>query len=434
MHAFHPLIADWFKRRFTSATPSQLEAWPRIEAGDDVLVSAPTGSGKTLAAFLICLDRLLVAGLAGRLGDHVDVVYVSPLKALSNDIGRNLDTPLTELEALAAERGLSAPGIRTAVRTGDTPASERARMVRRPPHILVTTPESLYILLTAERSRAVLDRTRTVIIDEIHAVVDDKRGAHLALTMARLDDLVVKSGGVRPQRIGLSATVRPIEEVARFLRGNVVEGHTPRLAIVDSGHRRPLDLAVEVPRDELGVVATNEMWEEIYDRLAALGRAHRTTLVFVNTRRLCERVAHHLAERLGDEAVLAHHGSLARRLRQTAEAQLKAGQLRMVVATASLELGIDIGTVDLVCQIGSPRSVAVTLQRVGRSGHHVGTADDPHIPKGRLFATTRDELIECAALVRAIRRGRLDRLEIPAWPIDILAQQLVAISALPTRG
>ena len=432
MHAFHPLIADWFKRRFTSATPSQLEAWPRIEAGDDVLVSAPTGSGKTLAAFLICLDRLLVAGLAGRLGDHVDVVYVSPLKALSNDIGRNLDTPLTELEALAAERGLSAPGIRTAVRTGDTPASERARMVRRPPHILVTTPESLYILLTAERSRAVLDRTRTVIIDEIHAVVDDKRGAHLALTMARLDDLVVKSGGVRPQRIGLSATVRPIEEVARFLRGNVVEGHTPRLAIVDSGHRRPLDLAVEVPRDELGVVATNEMWEEIYDRLAALGRAHRTTLVFVNTRRLCERVAHHLAERLGDEAVLAHHGSLARRLRQTAEAQLKAGQLRMVVATASLELGIDIGRVDLVCQIGSPRSVAVTLQRVGRSGHHVGTADDPHIPKGRLFATTRDELIECAALVRAIRRGRLDRLEIPAWPIDILAQQLVAICASDT--
>ena len=427
MHAFHPLIADWFEGRFGAATPSQLEAWPRIAAGDDVLVSAPTGSGKTLAAFLICLDRLVETGLAGALTDQVDVVYVSPLKALSNDVGRKFETPLAELEALAAERGLPAPGIRTGVRTGDTPASERARMVRRPPHILVTTPESLYILLTAERSRAVLARTRTVIVDEIHAVVDDKRGAHLALTLARLDDLVTKSGAARPQRIGLSATVRPIEEVARFLRGNRDESPATPLTIVDSGHRRPIDLAVEVPRDELGVVATNEMWEEIYDRLATLGRAHRTTLVFVNTRRLCERVAHHLAERLGGDAVLAHHGSLARHLRHTAEAQLKAGHLRVVVATASLELGIDIGTVDLVCQIGSPRSIAVTLQRVGRSGHHVGTADDPHIPKGRLFATTRDELIECAALVRAIRRGRLDRLEIPAWPLDVLAQQLVAI-------
>jgi ATP-dependent Lhr-like helicase len=429
MHAFHSLIADWFQGRFGAATPAQREAWPRIAAGDDVLVSAPTGSGKTLAAFLICVDRLVAAGLAGQLTDQVDVIYVSPLKALSNDVGRNLDTPLAELEAMAAERGLPAPAIRTAVRTGDTPASERARMLRRPPHILVTTPESLYILLTAERSRAILARTRTVIVDEIHAIVDDKRGAHLSLTLVRLDDLVARSGGARPQRIGLSATVRPIEDVARFLRGNLAEPEAPPLAIVDSGHRRPIDLAVEVPRDELGVVATNEMWDEIYDRLAALGQTHRTTLVFVNTRRLCERVAHHLAERLGDEAVLAHHGSLSRRLRQTAEAQLKAGGLRVVVATASLELGIDIGTVDLVCQIGSPRSIAVTLQRVGRSGHHVGTVDHPHTPKGRLFATTRDELIECAALVRAIRRGRLDRLEMPAWPLDVLAQQLVAICA-----
>ncbi len=429
MHAFHPLIADWFEGRFGTPTPPQLEAWPRIAAGDDVLISAPTGSGKTLAAFLICLDRLAVAGLAGALDNQVDVVYVSPLKALSNDVGRNLDTPLAELEALAAERGWPALGIRTGVRTGDTPASERARMVRRPPHILVTTPESLYILLTAERSRAVLARTSTVIVDEIHAVVGDKRGAHLALTLARLDALVTRSGARRPQRIGLSATVRPIEDVARFLRGNHDEPQAPPLTIVDSGHRRPIDLAVEVPRDELGVVATNEMWEEIYDRLAVFAHTHRTTLVFVNTRRLCERVAHHLAERLGETAVLAHHGSLARHLRQTAEAELKAGRLRVVVATASLELGIDIGTVDLVCQVGSPRSIAVTLQRVGRSGHHVGTADDPHTPKGRLFATTRDELIECAALVRAIRRGRLDRLEIPAWPIDVLAQQLVATCA-----
>ena len=435
MQDFHPLIAEWFRGRFARPTPPQLGAWPPIRAGRDVLVSAPTGSGKTLAAFLICLDRLVTAGMDGPLEDRINVVYVSPLKALSNDIGKNLETPLAEVESLAADRGLPAPGVRTAVRTGDTLAWERERMVRRPPHILVTTPESLFILLTADRSRAALRRTSTVIVDEIHALVDDKRGSHLALTLARLDDLVIKAGGVRPQRIGLSATVRPIEDVARFLRGSdpqpTPEDRTlePDVAVVDSGHRRQLDLAVEVPRDELGVVATNEMWSEVYARLAELILAHRTTLVFVNTRRLCERVAHHLAERLGAEAVLAHHGSLSRRLRQTAESQLKAGRLRAVVATASLELGIDIGTVDLVCQIGSPRSIAVTLQRVGRSGHQVETPDDPHVPKGRLFATTRDELIECAALVCAIRQGRLDRLAVPDWPVDVLAQQLVAACA-----
>ncbi len=448
MQDFHPLIAEWFRGRFARPTACQLEAWPRIRAGRDVLVSAPTGSGKTLAAFLICLDRLVTASVDGPLDDRIDVVYVSPLKALSNDIWKNLETPLTELESLAADRGLPAPGIRTAVRTGDTPAWERARMVRRPPHILVTTPESLFILLTAVKSRAVLGWTRTVIVDEIHALVDDKRGSHLALTLARLDDLVSKAGGARPQRIGLSATVRPIETVARFLHGcphatasagsrrrsptdaqAVNGGGLPAVDIVDSGHRRALDLAVEVPRDELGVVATNEMWAEIYERLAALVLAHRTTLVFVNTRRLSERVAHHLTARLGEDAVLAHHGSLSRRLRQTAESRLRAGQLRAVVATASLELGIDIGTVDLVCQIGSPRSIAVTLQRVGRSGHQVDVPDDPHTPKGRLFATTRDELIECAALVRAIRHGRLDRLSVPDWPVDVLAQQLVAACA-----
>ena len=444
MQDFHPLIAEWFRGRFARPTACQIEAWPRIRAGRDVLVSAPTGSGKTLAAFLICLDRLVTLGMEGRLDDRIDVVYVSPLKALSNDIGKNLETPLAQIEALAAERGLPAPGIRTAVRTGDTSAWERERMVRRPPHILVTTPESLFILLTAERSRKALCRTRTVIVDEIHALVDDKRGSHLALTLVRLDDLVMKAGGARPQRVGLSATVRPIEDVARFLHGSDLEelqpearslkpgathGPEPDVAVIDSGHRRQLDLAVEVPRDELGVVATNEMWAEIYERLAELILAHRTTLVFVNTRRLSERVAHHLAERLGDEAVLAHHGSLSRRLRQTAESRLRAGRLRAVVATASLELGLDIGTVDLVCQIGSPRSIAVTLQRVGRSGHQVDTPDDPHVPKGRLFATTRDELIECAALVRAIRHGRLDRLTIPDWPVDVLAQQLVAACA-----
>ena len=459
MQDFHPLTAEWFRGRFSAATAPQLEAWPAIRAGRDVLVSAPTGSGKTLAAFLICLDRLVAAGLAGRLDDRVEVVYVSPLKALSNDIGRNLETPLAELEQLAFERGLAAPGVRTAVRTGDTPAWEREQMVRRPPHILVTTPESLFILLTAERSRAALRHAGTVIVDEIHALADDKRGSHLALTLARLDDLVRKAGKPRPQRIGLSATVRPIDAVARFLQGIVPAapgtagdgearpaadaagdarpgGGRDRAAgsvtVIDSGHRRRLDLAIELPRDELGVVATNEMWEEIYDRLAELIVAHRTTLVFVNTRRLCERVAHHLEERLGEEAVLAHHGSLSRRIRQRAESQLKSGRLRAVVATASLELGIDIGTVDLVCQIGSPRSIAVALQRVGRSGHHVDTPDGSHVPRGRLFATTRDELVECAALVHAIRQGRLDHLEIPDWPLDVLAQQLVAAGASET--
>ena len=460
MQDFNPLTAEWFRGRFAAATTPQLEAWPAIRGGRDVLVSAPTGSGKTLAAFLICLDRLVTAGLAGRLDNRIEVVYVSPLKALSNDIGRNLETPLAEIEQLAAERGLTAPGIRTAVRTGDTPAWERERMVRRPPHILVTTPESLFILLTAERSRAALRHAATVIVDEIHALADDKRGSHLALTLARLDDLVRKAGEPRPQRIGLSATVRPIDAIARFLQGSppaaapgnaggggaraaadgtgaaaparAREPAAASVTVVDSGHRRPLDLAIEVPRDELGVVATNEMWEEIYDRLAELIVAHRTTLVFVNTRRLCERVAHHLEERLGEEAVLAHHGSLSRRLRQRAEQQLKSGRLRAVVATASLELGIDIGTVDLVCQIGSPRSIAVALQRVGRSGHHVDTPAESHVPRGRLFATTRDELIECAALVRAVRQGRLDHLEIPDWPLDVLAQQLVAACASET--
>ncbi len=428
--SFHPLVAEWFRRRFSAPTVPQTDAWPALAQGRDVLISAPTGSGKTLAAFLVCLDRLIREGLEGTLSDRVHAVYVSPLKALSNDVQKNLERPLAEISALAAEQGLALPPIRVALRTGDTPASERQQMTRRPPHILVTTPESLFILLTADRSRRVLASTEAVILDEIHAIVDDKRGAHLALSLARLDDLVVKATGRRPQRIGLSATVRPIEPVARFLEGEGLQ-HLPDSSqapclIVDSGHRRTLDLAVEVPKDELGAVATNEMWAEIYDRLSELIKQHRTTLVFVNTRRLSERVTHHLAERLGETAVLAHHGSLARHLRLDAEQRLKQGDLRAVVATASLELGIDIGSVDLVCQIGSPRSIAVTLQRVGRSGH---TADPTNIPKGRLFATTRDELIECAALVRAIRSGALDTLEFPAWPLDVLAQQIVAAAA-----
>jgi ATP-dependent Lhr-like helicase len=389
-----------------------------------VLISAPTGSGKTLAAFLLCLDRLIRAGLEGPLDDRIAVLYVSPLKALGHDIQKNLEQPLAEIRALAAEKGIDLPPIRVAVRTGDTTAHERQQMMRRPPHILVTTPESLYILLTADRGRAALRTTQTLILDEIHAVVDDKRGAHLALSVARLEDLVVKAGGAAPQRIGLSATVQPIEEVARYLGGNVRADNNVR--IIDGGHRRALDLAVEVPKDELGAAASNEMWAEIYDRLAELIQAHRTTLVFVNTRRLAERVTHHLAERVGAAAVLAHHGSLSRRLRLEAEERLKRGDLRAVVATASLELGIDIGSVELVCQIGSPRSIAVALQRIGRSGHQ---ADPASIPKGRLFATTRDELVECAALVHAIRAGTLDQLEFPSWPLDVLAQQIVAAAA-----
>ncbi len=409
----HPLVAEWFVSRFGTPTEPQEQGWPEILAGRTTLISAPTGSGKTLAAFLICIDRLVRKALAGDLRDCTEVLYVSPLKALGNDIQKNLEIPLGEILALAGQRGLLMPEIRTAVRTGDTLMKERRDMLKRPPHILVTTPESLYILLTANSSRAILSHVKTVIVDEIHAVADDKRGAHLTLSLERLDLLAGQ-----PTRIGLSATQKPIEEVAHFLTGS----DRPAPAIVNIGHRRKLDLAVEVPASELGPIASNEMWGEIYDRLAELALQHRSTLVFVNTRRLAERVALHLGERIGEEMVAAHHGSLARRLRLTAERKLKNGEIRLLVATASLELGIDIGTVDLVCQINSPRSIAVALQRVGRAGHWRGA-----IPKGRLFATTRDDLLECAATVRAIRQGDLDVLHIPASPLDILAQQIVAM-------
>jgi ATP-dependent Lhr-like helicase len=418
---FDPLVAEWFRERFPEPTEPQVRGWPEIRAGHHVLISAPTGAGKTLAAFLICLDKLIRTGREGALENRTEVVYVSPLKALSNDIRKNLQVPLTGMVELAKARGQHIGQIRTSLRTGDTTAWERQQMLKEPPHVLVTTPESLFILLTAEKSREMLRTTRTVIVDEIHAVADDKRGSHLALTLARLDALVAQAGYPKPQRIGLSATVKPIDEVARFLQ----EGSR----IVDVGYRRQMELGVEVPRDELGPVASNEMWEEIYDRLAKLALAHRTTLVFVNTRRLSERVAHKLQGRLGENAVLPHHGSLSRKLRLNAEERLKSGELRAVVATASLELGIDIGTVDLVCQVGSPRSIAVGLQRIGRSGHWVGA-----VPKGLLFATTRDELIECLALIDSIRRGELDRLEIPTAPLDILAQQIVAAAASEEWG
>jgi len=412
----HPLVAEWFVSRFSTPTEPQEQGWPHILAGRTTLISAPTGSGKTLAAFLACIDRLVRKALAGHLSDRTEVLYVSPLKALGNDIQKNLEIPLGEILALAGERGLLMPEIRTAVRTGDTLQPERRAMLKRPPHILVTTPESLYILLTSERSRTILRDVETVIVDEIHAVADDKRGAHLALSLERLEALTHR----RPVRIGLSATQKPIEQVAHFLTGT----GRPDPIVVDVGHKRKMDLGIEVPPMPLGPVASNEMWDTIYDRLVELVKQHRSTLVFVNTRRLAERLAHHLGERIGEENVAAHHGSLSRKLRLAAERKLKEGQVRVLVATASLELGIDIGFVDLVVQINSPRAIAVALQRVGRSGHWRGA-----IPKGRLFATTRDDLMECAALVRAIKLGDLDRLIIPDAPLDVLAQQIVAACA-----
>ena len=411
-------------QRFGTPTEPQEQGWPHILAGRPTLISAPTGSGKTLAAFLACIDRLVRKALAGDLAARTEVLYVSPLKALGNDIQKNLEVPLGEILAMAGERGLLMPEIRTAVRTGDTLMPERRAMLKRPPHILVTTPESLYILLTADKSRAILRDVETVIVDEIHAVADDKRGAHLTLSLERLDALTRKP----PVRIGLSATQKPIEEVAHFLTGNSNSGEArPDPVIVNIGHKRTLDLAVEVPAMPLGPVASNEMWDEVYNRLVTLVEQHRSTLVFVNTRRMAERVAHNLGERIGEENVAAHHGSLSRKLRLAAEKNLKEGRVRVLVATASLELGIDVGTVDLVVQINSPRAIAVTLQRVGRSGHWRGA-----VPKGRLFCTTRDDLLECAALVRAIRHGDLDRLMIPDAPLDVLAQQIVAACAAGT--
>jgi ATP-dependent Lhr-like helicase len=422
--AFHPLVARWFERRFGTPTEPQARAWPAIAGGGDVLVSAPTGSGKTLAAFLACLDRLFRRALDGGLPDATSVLYVSPLKALGNDVEKNLRGPLEELCAAAREAGREAPAIRVQVRSGDTPSARRQALLRHPPHVLVTTPESLYLLLTAERGRGLLRTVRTVVCDEIHAVARDKRGAHLALSLERLDALVA-GGGPPPQRIGLSATVHPVAEIARFL-----VGARPSPAVIEVGRRRDLDLAIEVPDDELSSVPSQELWAETYDRIAARVREHRATLVFVNTRRLAERAAHALSERLGADAVAAHHGSLSRARRLDAEERLKEGRLRCAVATASLELGIDVGSVDLVCQLGSPGAIATGVQRIGRAGHWRGA-----IPKGRLFPMTRDELVECAAFVRAARAGRLEETCVPRHPLDVLAQQIVAeAAARPQEG
>ena len=419
LSSFHPIIQRWFRSRFDAPTEAQAAGWPAIAQGRHTLIAAPTGSGKTLTAFLTCIDQLVRQGMETGLPDATQVVYVSPLKALSNDIQKNLATPLEEIAALAEETGAPIPQITTAVRTGDTPASERQKLAKRPPHILITTPESLYILLTSESGRRGLKHVRTLILDEIHAVADDKRGAHLTLSVERLCQLSDEP----ITRIGLSATQRPLSEMARFLVGNRhidAEGNSD-CVVVDTGSRRKVDLSVELPEQELGPIATHEIWGETLDAIAGLTESHAITLVFVNTRRLVERVAHQLSARLGEEAVVAHHGSLSRERRWDAEQKLKNGLVKVCVATASLELGIDIGEIDLVCQIGSPRSIGLLVQRVGRSGHTVGG-----VPKGKLFPLTRDEMLECAALSRALRRGNLDTFVIPSWPLDVMAQQMVA--------
>ena len=419
---FHPLVQAWFKSRFSEPTDAQIEGWPAIAEGHHTLIAAPTGSGKTLAAFLTCIDNLVRQGLAGEIPDSTQVVYVSPLKALSNDIQKNLSTPLEEIAELAKAAGTPLPEIRAAVRTGDTKASDRAKMAKRPPHILITTPESLYILLTSQSGRQGLTGVQTLILDEIHAVAGNKRGAHLSLSVERLCALAEK----QVVRIGLSATQRPIDEVGRLLVGNesITPDGKPDCLVIDTGRSRAIDLAIELPQRELGPIASHETWDEVLDSVTRLVQNHGTTLVFVNTRRLVERISHQLSTRLGEDAVVAHHGSLSRATRLAAEQKLKAGKVKVCVATASLELGIDIGVVDLVFQIGSPRSISVLLQRIGRSGHQVGG-----IPKGRLAPLTRDELVECVALARAIKHGNLDTLNIPPWPVDVLAQQIVASCA-----
>jgi ATP-dependent helicase Lhr and Lhr-like helicase len=413
---FHPAVEHWFTRAHGTPSEPQQRGWPHIRAGEHTLIASPTGSGKTLAAFLAALDQLVWRAQSGELRDELSILYISPLKALSNDVEKNLQQPLQGIRESLAALGYAPVEIRSLVRTGDTPASERTKLKRSPPHILVTTPESLYILLTSESGREALASVRTVIIDEIHAMLADKRGAHLALSLERLSALARE----RVTRVGLSATQKPIELVARFLVGAAAEP----CAIVDCGHRRHMRLDIELPASPLEAVMSGEVWGEVYDRIAALVRANTTTLVFVSNRRLAERLCRHVGERVGEGRVMAHHGSLSKEIRLDAERRLKAGELAALVATASLELGIDIGAVDLVCQVGSPRSIARLLQRVGRAGHQLGG-----VPVGKLFPLSRNDLVECVALLDSVGRGELDRVAARDAPLDILAQQIVAMAS-----
>ena len=413
LDSFHPAVAGWFRSRFPEPTEAQRRAWAVTSQHRNALIAAPTGSGKTLAAFLSAINDLVVEGLSKGLSDEVHVLYISPLKALSNDIQKNLQEPLAGIRDQLLELGIDDVPIRDAVRTGDTSAFERTRMRKSPPHILVTTPESLFILLTSESGRAMLKSVKSVIVDELHSVAGSKRGSHLMLSLERLDALC----GKPPVRVGLSATVKPLEAMARFLIGNREAG----VEIVDTGHVRERDLALELPRSPLEAIMANEVWDELYDRLAELITAHRTTLIFVNNRRLAERATRFLAERIGAEHVACHHGSLSKEHRLSAETRLKAGALKALIATSSLELGIDIGDIDLVCQMGSPRLISAFLQRVGRAGHAIGA-----IPKGRLFPLSLDDLVECTALLDSVRRGELDKIRVPQKPLDVLSQQIVA--------
>ncbi len=417
LNNFHPATRAWFAGRFGTPTPVQAQAWQAIARAEHTLLAAPTGSGKTLAAFLASIDQLLQSGLANQLRDETTVLYVSPLKALSNDIHRNLQVPLNGIRDQLLLSGIADVAINVSVRTGDTSQAERERMRRTHPHILVTTPESLFILLTSESGRDMLANVRHVIVDEIHALAGNKRGAHLMLSLQRLNRLTQQRHQRTPIRIGISATQKPIQNMAHFLIGT----DKAHINIIDTGHVRARDLKIILPDSPLEAVMANEVWDEIYNNLCALIDTHRTTLIFVNTRRLAERVAHHLAERLGDEHVTAHHGSLSRKHRLQAEQRLKSGQLRAVVATASLELGIDVGDIDLVCQLGSPRGIATFLQRVGRSGHAVDKT-----PKGRIFPLSHNDLLECAALIHSIKHEQLDAIQIPPAPLDVLAQHIVA--------
>lgn len=427
LESFHPACRNWFESEFGNPTPAQADAWQAIKAGRHTLISAPTGSGKTLAAFYAAIDGLVQQGLNCQLSEGVQILYVSPLKALSNDIQKNLESPLDGIAEHLHLVGETPVDIRTAVRSGDTPASERQKMAKKPPHILVTTPESLYLLLTSASGRAMLASVGTLIVDEIHALLGDKRGAHLSLSIERLQRLVLQNGGQHLQRVGLSATQKPIEMVAKYLVGNSnSEGAEVDCAIVDSGFRRKIEVSMEIPRSPLTALMSNDVWEELYERLVTLVQSHDTTLVFVNTRRLSERLALALSERLGEDAVCSHHGSMSKDRRHTAEQKLKAGDLKVLVATASMELGIDIGSVDLVVQFSSPKSIATFLQRVGRSGHSIhGT------PKGILFPLTRDDMVEASALLHSLKVGELDQIVMPEKPLDILSQQIVAELSSP---